>query len=390
MFYITNYITKGDLNMHEMLSLLSCAVANLGDSPDESASPLVRSKMLPHKCLSHFTRQQQIHAQQAARYLRGHDDSIPSHKTVPMLSALLILYVTKAVHAKSLKSDVAHRTDRSRDGDKNRSEGEEKRSDTNVRECDGSNGDNDDVDKADGSDEDDDDDGDNYGDKEREDISLKIVLNRDRTLREANQVIDYLYQGETLSHMVFYDFCRCMKLERISVNPTKNTSDTRLGILRRHELKQGHPLAATHQLVEHTNELRGEGAGLLVPRVVGMSIPRKSDKAYHMFALAHFTPFDIENPLLSPGQNATEAFNPNGFSSRHVQILDNWEAIHECQDEQDAEQMRKRTEQARESRALTKTLHGSIKDGDEIEVDATRAGSRKTRDIQAETLISIV
>ena len=88
-----------------------------------------------------------------------------------------------------------------------------------------------------------------------------------------------------------------MRLEKISTSQTKNTADTHLGILRRHELKEGHLLAATHCLVEHTNELRGEGANILVPRVVGMSIPRKSDKIYHMFTMAHFIPFDIDEPL---------------------------------------------------------------------------------------------
>ena len=75
---------------------LSRAVANLGDSPNDGESPVVQLKKLLHNlCLSQFTRQQQIHAQQAARYLRGLDDSILSHKTVPMLSALLISYVMK-------------------------------------------------------------------------------------------------------------------------------------------------------------------------------------------------------------------------------------------------------------------------------------------------------
>ena len=378
MFYITDYITKGDLNTHEMLSLLSRAVANLGDSPSESESPLVRSKKLLHKCLSQFTRQQQIHAQQAARYLRGQDDSIPSHKTVPMLSALLISYVTRAARMGSTKRFVPENAES--DGNSEPGEGD--------GSGDGSKHDESDDGEDSGSDGDADED--NYGDREREDISLKIVLNSDGSLREANQVIDYLYRGETLCSMAFYDFCRCLKLEKTSASQTKNTSDTRLGVLRRHELKQGHPLAATHRLVEHMNELRGEGANLLVPRVVGMSIPRKSDKAYHVFALAHFIPFGVDNPLLHPGQNATDVFDSETFSPRHTQILDNWEAIHECQDERDAERMRKRTEKARESRVMTKALHGSIESGDGIEVDVTRAGGRKARDGQAEQLVDVM
>ena len=366
MFYITDYITKGDLNTHEMLSLLSRAVANLSDSPDESESPLVRSKRLLHKCLSQFTRQQQIHAQQAARYIRGQDDSIPSHKTVPMLSALLISYVTKTAGARTALGE-------------------------NI---DAENGSNDQVDKDCGSDNDiDNDDGhdgdeDDHGDREREEISLKIVVNRDGTLHETNQVVDYLYRGETLGRMTFYDFCRCTRLEKTSTSKTKNTADERLGVLRRHELKHGHPLAATHRLIEHTNEVRGEGTNLLVPRVVGMSIPRESDKGYCVFALAHFIPFDIDNPLLHAGQTAADTFESSEFSPKHLQILNNWEAIHECQDERDAERIRKRTEQARESRAMTRALHGAVEGGDATEVDVTNPKNQKTRDVQAELLIN--
>ena len=374
MFYITDYITKGDLKTHDMLSLLSRAVANLSDSPDEGENNLVRSKRLLHKCLSQFTRQQQIHAQQAARYLRGQDDSIPSHKTTPMLSALLISYVTKATRMKETGNVATRKNDVGDDGN-----------DVGVDENDESDGGIDEDCESDA-----DADEDNYGDREREDVSLKIVLNRDGTLREANQVVDYLYRGETLCSMAFYDFCRCVRLEKTSASQTKNTADTRLGVLKRHELKDGHPLATTHRLVEHTSELRGEGTNLLIPRVVGMSIPRKSDKIYHVFALAHFMPFDIDNPLIHPGQTAMEVFNSGEFSHRHLQILDNWEAIHECQDERDAERMRKRTEQARESRAMTRALHGSIEAENETEIDLTRRGNRKARDMQAELLVDVM
>jgi hypothetical protein len=351
MFYITDYITKSDLKTHEMLSMLSRAVANLDDSPDNNESPVARSKRLLHKCLSQFTRQQQIHAQQAARYLRGLDDSIPSHKTVPMLSALLISYVTRVAQTTDLPVSAHDQTDTH------------------------------DVNSNDDADED------GYSEEEREDVALKILVDCDGALREANQVFDYLYRGETLRSMVFYDFCRCVRLEKTSTSKTKNTASTRLGVLARHELKQGHPSAETHRLVEHMNELRGEGSDLLVPRVMGMSIPRKSDKGYQMFALAHFIPFDIDNPLLKPGQTVDEIFNSGGFSPRHSQILDNWEAIHECQDERDADRMQKRTEQAKESRAMTRALHGSIENGDETHVDVTGTGSRKARDMQAELLI---
>jgi len=72
MFYITDYITKMDVKTYEMLSLLSRAVSSMPvtDTPAKD-----RARTLLQKCLAQFSRQQQIHAQQAARYLCGHGDS---------------------------------------------------------------------------------------------------------------------------------------------------------------------------------------------------------------------------------------------------------------------------------------------------------------------------
>jgi hypothetical protein len=367
MFYITDYITKSDLKTHEMLSLLSRAVANLGDSSEYHESALTRSKRLLHKCLSQFTRQQQIHVQQAARYLRGLNNSIPSHETVPMLSALLIAYVSKA--SRIVTSDAPHVT-----------------CDQTSTEV----GDDDSGDSDGGSDSGDGLDEGEHGDKECEDVALRILLDRDGALHEGNQVLDYLYRGETLCRVAFYDFCRCVRLEKTSRSRTKNTADTHLGVLTRHELKRGHPSAETHQLIEHTNELRGEGMNLLVPWVMGMSIPRESDKGYRMFTLAHFIPFDIDSPLLKPGQTVDDVFESVRFADRHLQILSNWEAIHECQDERDADRMRKRAEKSRESRAMTKALHGSVEAEQEIDVDMAITKQRKARDTQAELLVDLM
>ena len=61
--------TKVDLKTHEILSLMSQAVAS---APTTSVSSEVEQpKMLLHKCVSQFSHQQKIHAQQAARNLRG-------------------------------------------------------------------------------------------------------------------------------------------------------------------------------------------------------------------------------------------------------------------------------------------------------------------------------
>ena len=94
MCYITDYITKMDLKTYQVLSLMSKAVLSANEHIS-SESSTESAKILLQKCLSQFLRQQQLHAQQAAHYIRGKTDSISSHSTVPMLSSLLMLFVRK-------------------------------------------------------------------------------------------------------------------------------------------------------------------------------------------------------------------------------------------------------------------------------------------------------
>ena len=81
-----------ELRTYQFLSLLSRAVlcAKEISTSDSTES----AKNLLNKCLSQFIKQQQVHAQQAARYIRGLNDTIKSHPTAPMLSSLLLQFVS--------------------------------------------------------------------------------------------------------------------------------------------------------------------------------------------------------------------------------------------------------------------------------------------------------
>ena len=79
---------------YQLLSLLSCAVLHTKEVA--SSSPMESTKTLLHQCLSQFMKQQHIHAQQAARYIHGLNNTIKSHKALLMLSSLLIDFVCKA------------------------------------------------------------------------------------------------------------------------------------------------------------------------------------------------------------------------------------------------------------------------------------------------------
>lgn len=334
MFYITDYITKMSLNTYETLSLMSRAVARISD--DNTSAPLAAARLLLHKCLSQFTRQQQIHAQQAVRYLRGFNDTISSHKTVPMLSGLLLSFVKDQYHlrtngpssANTMKSDQVGLNSSNCESLPHSSSG----SDQPIT----------------GSDEVDDDD--------VEPIPLRIAINRSGALIDTTQVQHYWLRNEALNSMTFYDFCRFTKIEKKSHNKSKNTHDTRLGVLRRYDFLPDHPLFETHQLVEHTNPATGDGNRVLVPRVIGATIPRKSSEIWPLFVLIHFKPFSATNPLLIDGMTCREAFDSYEFASGALRIMKNWEAIHECEDERDADRLKKRAAITKESQSMTRTL----------------------------------
>lgn len=297
MFYISDYITKMGLKTYEMLTLLSRAVARMPSN--DSGSTVDSAKLLLHKCLSQFNRQQQIHAQQAVRYVQGHDDSISSHKTIPMLSSLLISHVKEVHRTHVQSSELGSNEDSGLEG-------------------------NDDIEQS----------------------RLRIETDKEGNLVESNQLTNYLYRADVLSGMSFFDFCQCVRLESKSRSKNvKNTPETRLGVLRRHGLKPGHPLSHTHELVEHWSEERGEGVRELVPRVIGLSIPRSTTgSAWALFVLAHFKPFSCDDPLVQEGDTIDKTYEEYQFSPKSRKIMENWEAIHECEDERDAERLRKQAQ----------------------------------------------
>ena len=302
MCYITDYITKMDMKTYQMLSLLSRAVASV---PQQSEIPIrQKGRTLLHKCLTQFTRQQQIHAQQAARYLRGNDDTISSHKTTPMMSALLLDFVRKEYGIK-----------------------------TNHEF------------------EDDD-------DADVENAFLKIQTDYEGKLVKYNQLTDYWYRGKSLSHINFYDFARCITLQIKRKGRDCITNNDRLGVQSKHLLLDNHPLADTHYLIQHTDENCSEHGKQYVPRIIGTNIPREDNiLEWKIFTLAHFKPFDAAHPLIEKGCSIEDTFESYTFSSRSHLIMKNWEDIHECEDKRDEERLRKRMALTAESLAMTKTVN---------------------------------
>lgn len=316
MFYITDYITKMDVKTyHQMLSLMSKVVAQM-PSCIEKLSVRDKAKTLLHKCLSQFTKQQQIHAQQAVRYIQGYGDGLSSHVTVPLLSSILLSYI-KRIYKTNNVNDIS-----------NESEDTEDNEPTYVR----------------------------------------IQLNNNGDLVDCNQVHDYLYRSNELQHLNFYDFARCIRCEKKS---DKSDHNNTRWLLKCHKLQPPHALHSTHRLVQHTDENVINPSKVLIPRIIGCAIPRSTSyNEYCIFMLSHFKPWSISKPIISNDSNFVNTFESYSFSQRAMDIMKNWDAIHECEDACDAEHLRKRGTATRESQTLTQSLKGIFPDDDDDDDDS--------------------
>ncbi len=57
--------------------------------------------------------------------------------------------------------------------------------------------------------------------------------------------------------------------------------------------------------------------------------------------LAHFKPFSITNRLVEDHNTFLSTFESYNFSKFHLQIMNNWEEIHLCEDTRDAERLKR-------------------------------------------------
>jgi hypothetical protein len=179
--------------------------------------------------------------------------------------------------------------------------------------------------------------------QEPEPVHIRIETNKAGQVVETNQVHNYLHHEPTLAHMCFYDFCQCVQLQtKARSKGNKYTHEDCLRVLHRHGLKHDHPLSDTHKLLEHTNESWGECHHEYVPRVVGMSISQRTHtKQWALFCLMHFKPFSHTEPLLPQGKSTTKVYETYDFGPCAQMVMHNWEAVHECKDERDAERLHK-------------------------------------------------
>ena len=323
MFYITDYITKNDEKLHQILALLSRAVAAT-PIVTENMSSKDHARLLILKCLTAMMRNQRIHGQQAARYLRNTGDTMPSHKTKPMLSSTVVRYVTMCYN-KSQTTPPAHKLPLYEKGDAP-SEYNTDQQIGGVEEDEES-----DIEDSDPNDE-----VDGTGDFEPEHI--KLYRGKDGQFYQCSQLDDYLYRDKLLAHVPFYDFiCRFRKERKGGSFKEEDGQYRRFFFLQQH--KEHH----SHMILETIRESNACPKHEIVPRVVGTSIPRRESdpENYFLFMLAHFCPFSADHGINFEGGNLEAIFHTKSFSLLSKNVMQNWEAVHECEDAREKERIRK-------------------------------------------------
>ena len=151
---------------------------------------------------------------------------------------------------------------------------------------------------------------------------------------------------DALASLCFYDFVRCYRKEKRSARVPDE------GRLRRFQLKAPHCEVNTHVLIEFADPNAVRPGVERIPRVIGRSIPRRTqdEKYYATFMLAHFVPFSDVAPLQLIGNDIVRTFDKTEFSGRSKDVIKNWDAIHECEDEREAERLKKRLTKQNDSK----------------------------------------
>jgi hypothetical protein len=108
----------------------------------------------------------------------------------------------------------------------------------------------------------------------------------------------------------------------------------------------------------------------------------------NIIALAHFKPFSVNQLLLAEGESFDEVFAQFEFSMFNTRILENWEALHECEDERDAERMKKQLSAQKAAKALTHSMK-TIDSTDLLEIDETSSAGNtgQTVDPKVQSLL---
>lgn len=310
--YITSYITKGELQSSDACVLINKAAVTVNEGAAEGESGL--AKRFIHKALSAILRRQTIHAQQAVRYVDGFTDAMKSHElAICAMSPLLRYIYSKFGRPMDSSSGIT--------GSRNVQDTSESL--------------NPDVTT-------------NHDDDDDEDLDEDQLEHETRPVRVDGQgvdstddLIDFIHRDPKYRNICYFLATGCLFKIPNDPHAAEGKSTWRRG-----RIVAPHPQAESHHLIfrECYEVLKKE----LVPRIVGMNIPRrcegKDNEKYCMFMLSLFKPFSITEELKPATMTWQAAFDAYAFQPYALRVMANWRAVDECEDVRDAEQLKRRDE----------------------------------------------
>ncbi|KAE8230690.1 hypothetical protein CF326_g4303 [Tilletia indica] len=301
--YITSYTTKSEETPANQISMINTVYTRMDELGTDSSD----ARSVLSKCVMQFGRERQVHAQQASTYVRDLGDTEQSHTTTPMLSGQLSFAVQKMFGAVRCPNPLPPDENHPTGGSSSDAE---------------SPNNNDDIDMED-------------GDESVEDQGF-MPLNHKGL---AHQVDDYIHRGASLANLNFYDF-----VEFVVLDPPPKKKRNR----NHHDLSDSHPNVKTH--IHRYTPGRSRG----IPRSIGAVFPRSDGSETHgdvycAAMMGHFISFSPSQPLKSPNETWEQAFAKTTFPKAALRVMDNWTALVECEDARDADQLRRRRQEARKA-----------------------------------------
>ncbi|KAF9509414.1 hypothetical protein BS47DRAFT_1365290 [Hydnum rufescens UP504] len=181
-----------------------------------------------------------------------------------------------------------------------------------------------------------------------EPAEVRIATDNDGNLYCSNQADDYFYRDPDLATITFYDFVRCFQKEKQGGHFKEQ------GRYLRFKLIPPHTDSSTHMLLRVFDPDISRPGTEVVPRVIGTSIPRRTtdQNKFFLFMLAHFSPFSSIHLPLILNRDLMHTFTSFPFSSLSQVVMLNWDAIHECEDEHDAERMKKKESNVKKTKSM--------------------------------------
>ncbi|RHZ84007.1 hypothetical protein Glove_86g42 [Diversispora epigaea] len=313
--YITDYMTKSDASTHN--SFLMCAitlnkfVANVPSSDELSKEFVSRSRKLVTMCLNRIVGQTEMTGPQVSAYLLGFKDHYTPNKFIPIYFNCFETYLTSHYPAED-----SHELTLLEDSETDGSEKELDRENDDER---------------------------NFANDEMFTIISSILTT----------CIDYMYRGEQLKNICFYDYVSTVhkikindkELDKINGQKNREGRATRVDrfLFSGGEKKYDetcehdviHPQHSTHMQIHwyHENER--------IPVLYGRGVPRKDDlkeaERYGLCVLLLFKPWTTADDLMTEynsWREACEAFLQNPDLSTWLRfVINNIELLHRCAEE---------------------------------------------------------